>query len=96
MKISILDDYHDTVRTPSCFSKLAGHEVTIFNDHLQNIDALGGAAAGWCARRISATSLATNTKCSSSIFSIKFWPARPASRSTLSIPKCSKVRGVET
>ena len=40
MKISILDDYHDTVRTLSCFGKLAGHEVTIWNDHVQNDDAL--------------------------------------------------------
>jgi D-3-phosphoglycerate dehydrogenase / 2-oxoglutarate reductase len=40
MKISILDDYHDTVRTLSCFGKLAGHDVTIWNDHLQNDDAL--------------------------------------------------------
>jgi D-3-phosphoglycerate dehydrogenase len=40
MKITILDDYHDTVRTLSCFSKLAGHEVTIWNDHVQDVDAL--------------------------------------------------------
>jgi D-3-phosphoglycerate dehydrogenase / 2-oxoglutarate reductase len=40
MKISILDDYHDTVRTLSCFGKLAGHDVTIWNDHVQNDDAL--------------------------------------------------------
>jgi D-3-phosphoglycerate dehydrogenase len=40
MKISILDDYHDTVRTLRCFSKLAGHEVTIWNDHVQDVDAL--------------------------------------------------------
>ena len=40
MKISILDDYHDTVRTLPCFSKLAGHDVTIWNDHVQDIDAL--------------------------------------------------------
>src|SRR4051812_14061682 len=40
MKISILDDYHDTVRTLACFSKLAGHEVTIWNDHMQDTDAL--------------------------------------------------------
>ena len=40
MKISILDDYHDTLRTLSCFSKLAGHDVTIWNDHVQNDDAL--------------------------------------------------------
>src|SRR6516162_8765565 len=40
MKISILDDYHDTVRTLACFGKLAGHEVTIWNDHVQDVDAL--------------------------------------------------------
>src|SRR5215510_10833222 len=40
MKISILDDYHDTLRTLRCFSKLAGHEVTIWNDHVQDVDAL--------------------------------------------------------
>jgi D-3-phosphoglycerate dehydrogenase len=40
MKISILDDYHDTVRTLCCFSKLAGHDVTIWNDHVQDVDAL--------------------------------------------------------
>ncbi|MBI3371983.1 MAG: D-2-hydroxyacid dehydrogenase family protein [Betaproteobacteria bacterium] len=40
MKISILDDYHDTLRTLECFRKLAGHEVTIWNDHLQDVDAL--------------------------------------------------------
>ena len=40
MKISILDDYHDTVRTLACFSKLDGHDVTIWNDHVQDIDAL--------------------------------------------------------
>jgi D-3-phosphoglycerate dehydrogenase len=40
MKITILDDYHDTVRTLSCFSKLSGHDVTIWNDHVQDVDAL--------------------------------------------------------
>jgi D-3-phosphoglycerate dehydrogenase / 2-oxoglutarate reductase len=40
MKISILDDYHDTLRTLDCFKKLAGHEVTIWNDHVQDVDAL--------------------------------------------------------
>jgi D-3-phosphoglycerate dehydrogenase len=42
MKISILDDYHDTLRTLACFGKLAGHEVTIWNDHVQDVDALAG------------------------------------------------------
>ena len=40
MKISILDDYFDTVRTLDCFKKLAGHDVTIWNDHVQDVDAL--------------------------------------------------------
>ena len=40
MKVSILDDYHDTVRTLACFAKLAGHEVEIWNDHVQDVDAL--------------------------------------------------------
>jgi D-3-phosphoglycerate dehydrogenase len=40
VKISILDDYFDTVRTLDCFGKLAGNEVTIWNDHVQDIDTL--------------------------------------------------------
>src|SRR5947208_9938538 len=40
MKIAILDDYHDTLRTLHCFSKLSGHDVTIWNDHVQDVDAL--------------------------------------------------------
>ena len=40
MKISILDDYFDTVRTLACFRKLEGHEVTVWNDHVQDEDAL--------------------------------------------------------
>jgi D-3-phosphoglycerate dehydrogenase / 2-oxoglutarate reductase len=35
MNVTILDDYFDTVRTLACFSKLAGHNVTVFNDHVQ-------------------------------------------------------------
>jgi D-3-phosphoglycerate dehydrogenase / 2-oxoglutarate reductase len=40
VKISILDDYFDTLRTLDCFRKLDGHEVTIHNDHVQNTGAL--------------------------------------------------------
>lgn len=40
MKISILDDYHDTLRTLDCFRKLSGHEVEIWNDHVQDVEAL--------------------------------------------------------
>ena len=41
MKIAILDDYFDTLRTLPCFRKLDGHDVTVWNDHTENIDALG-------------------------------------------------------
>jgi len=40
VKISILDDYFDTLRTLACFQKLEGHEVTVYNDHTQDTDAL--------------------------------------------------------
>jgi D-3-phosphoglycerate dehydrogenase len=40
MKVSILDDYHDTVRTLSCFKTLDGHDITIWNDHVQDVDTL--------------------------------------------------------
>jgi len=40
VKISILDDYFDTLRTLSCFRKLDGHEVTVWNDHTQDIETL--------------------------------------------------------
>jgi D-3-phosphoglycerate dehydrogenase len=40
MKISILDDYFDTLRTLESFAKLKGHDVTIHTDHVQDVDAL--------------------------------------------------------
>jgi D-3-phosphoglycerate dehydrogenase len=40
MKISILDDYHDTLRTLPCFRKLVGHDVKIWNDHVQDLEPL--------------------------------------------------------
>lgn len=40
MKIAILDDYFDTLRTLACFRKLDGHEVTVWNDHTQDLDTL--------------------------------------------------------
>ncbi len=42
MKISILDDYFDTLRTLACFAKLAGHEVKVWNDHVQDVAPLAG------------------------------------------------------
>ena len=40
MRVTILDDYFDTLRTLRCFQKLAGHQVEIWNDHVQDVDAL--------------------------------------------------------
>jgi D-3-phosphoglycerate dehydrogenase len=40
MKITILDDYQDTIRTLACFGKVAGHDVTIWNDHTKDVDTL--------------------------------------------------------
>ena len=40
MKITILDDYQDTVRTLECFGKVAGHDVEIWNDHTKDLDVL--------------------------------------------------------
>jgi D-3-phosphoglycerate dehydrogenase len=40
VKVTILDDYFDTLRTLNCFKKLAGHDVTIWNDHVQDTDKL--------------------------------------------------------
>jgi D-3-phosphoglycerate dehydrogenase / 2-oxoglutarate reductase len=40
MKVAILDDYHDTLRTLACFRKLDGHQVRVWNDHVQDTDAL--------------------------------------------------------
>jgi D-3-phosphoglycerate dehydrogenase len=40
MKISILDDFFDTLRTLPCFGKLDGHDVTVWNDHVQDVDPL--------------------------------------------------------
>src|SRR5882757_7241474 len=40
MKISILDDYHDTLRTLTCFQKLNGHDVTVWTDPTQDVETL--------------------------------------------------------
>ncbi len=40
MKISILDDWSDALRSLDCFGKLAGHDVTVWNDHLEDVDLL--------------------------------------------------------
>ena len=40
MRLAILDDWFDTLRGLDCFARLAGIDVTVFNDHLADIDAL--------------------------------------------------------
>ena len=47
MKIAILDDWFDTLRTLECFEKLAGHDVTVYTDHVQETDALAERLAGF-------------------------------------------------
>ncbi len=45
MKVAVLDDWFDTLRTLPCFEKLTEHEVTVFTDHVQDTDALAGRLA---------------------------------------------------
>jgi len=45
VRVAILDDYFDTLRTLDCFSKLEGHEVTVWTDHVQHVDALASRLA---------------------------------------------------
>jgi D-3-phosphoglycerate dehydrogenase / 2-oxoglutarate reductase len=40
LRVSILDDWHDTLRSLDCFKRLDGHDVTVFTDHVQDVDAL--------------------------------------------------------
>ncbi len=40
MNIAILDDYQDTIRTLASFSKIAHHNVTVWNDHTKDVDVL--------------------------------------------------------
>jgi len=40
VKVTILDDYFDTLRTLDCFRKLDDHEVTVFTDHVDDVDEL--------------------------------------------------------
>jgi D-3-phosphoglycerate dehydrogenase len=40
MKVTILDDYFNTVPTLDSFNKLRNHEVTVWNDHTDDVDEL--------------------------------------------------------
>lgn len=40
MNITVLDDWQNTVRTLGSFKKVAGHNVTIWNDHTKDVEVL--------------------------------------------------------
>jgi LmbE family N-acetylglucosaminyl deacetylase len=40
VKVAVLDDYLDTVRTLDVFARLAGHDVTVWTDHTDDVDVL--------------------------------------------------------
>ncbi len=40
MKVHILDDWFDTLRTLPSYAKLDGHDVTVWNDHVVDVDIL--------------------------------------------------------
>ena len=47
MRVAILDDWFDTLRALPCFERLAAHEVTVFNDHVQETEALAERLQGF-------------------------------------------------
>jgi D-3-phosphoglycerate dehydrogenase / 2-oxoglutarate reductase len=47
MKVAILDDWFDTLRTLPCFEKLEDHDVTVFTDHVDETDALARRLQGF-------------------------------------------------
>lgn len=46
MKVHILDDWFDTLRTLESFKRLDGHEVTVWNDHVEDVSVLAERLAG--------------------------------------------------
>jgi hypothetical protein len=40
MRIVIPDDYQDAVRHLACFETLAGHQVTVYHDHTEDVETL--------------------------------------------------------
>jgi D-3-phosphoglycerate dehydrogenase len=47
MKMAILDDWFDTLRTLDCFARLAAHDVTVFRDHVDDVDTLAARLQGF-------------------------------------------------
>ncbi len=50
MKIAVLDDYQDCVRTLACFAKLDGHEVVVLNETIAEPRRARRAARRGCRR----------------------------------------------
>jgi D-3-phosphoglycerate dehydrogenase / 2-oxoglutarate reductase len=46
MRVTILDDYFDTLRRLRCFNLLRDHDVTVWTDHVQEVDALAERLVG--------------------------------------------------
>ena len=46
MRVAILDDWFDTLRTLPSFAKLDGHDVSVFTDHVQDTETLAARLAG--------------------------------------------------
>ena len=40
MRVHVLDDWFDTLRELPCYARLKGHEVTVWTDHIDDIDTL--------------------------------------------------------
>ena len=40
MRVTVLDDWSDTLRSLQCFRRLDGHDVTVWTDHVQDVDVL--------------------------------------------------------
>ncbi|MGA1065535.1 MAG: D-2-hydroxyacid dehydrogenase family protein [Alphaproteobacteria bacterium] len=40
MRVHILDDWFDTLRQLDCYKKMEGHQTTIWNDHIDDVDTL--------------------------------------------------------
>ncbi len=46
MKVAVLDDYQGAVETLDCFSKLSGHDVTVYRDSVADVAALAARLEG--------------------------------------------------
>ncbi len=46
MKVHILDDWFDTLRSLPCFAKLDAHDVTVWNDHVEDVEILASRLQG--------------------------------------------------